>query len=264
MNSPFPGMDPYLEDPRIWPNVHHGVISQMQRVLNETLRPRYFVRVEERIYVSDETDPGRRVLVPDLQVAATKRAQTANRGPSDSRGLAIAEPVVLTTLLDEEIHESHLRIVDAQGKTVVAVIEVLSPANKVAGARGRASYIEKRAEMMRSQSHWMEIDLLRSGEPIVARETLPEGDYFVHVSRVQKRPRGYVWPIRLEERLPVVGVPLGGGDPDAPLDLQAVLDAAYKNGAYDLEVDYRREPSPPLSEGQRAWAEMLLRQKSLR
>lgn len=264
MSSPFPGMDPFLEDPRIWPNVHHGVIAQIQRLLNETLRPRYFVRVEERVYISDETDPGRRVLVPDLQVAAKKRPQRANRPPGDSRGLAIAEPVVLTTLLDEEIRESHLRIVDPQGKAVVSVIEVLSPANKVAGARGRSSYLEKRAEMMRSQSHWMEIDLLRAGEPIVARETLPEGDYFVHVSHVRQRPRGYVWPIRLEERLPVVGVPLGGDDPDAPLDLQAVLDAAYENGAYDLEVDYRREPSPPLPEGQRAWADSLLRGKSLR
>ncbi len=171
---------------------------------------------------------------------------------------------MLTTLLDEEIRESHLKIVDAQGKTVVAVIEVFSPANKVAGARGRTSYIEKRAEMMRSQSHWMEIDLLRAGEPIVAKETLPEGDYFVHVSRAQKRPRGYVWPIRLEERLPVVGVPLGGDDPDAPLDLQAVLDASYKSGAYDLEVDYRREPSPPLAEGRRIWADRLLHEKSHR
>ncbi len=27
MPSPFPGMDPYLEPPHLWPDVHHALIS---------------------------------------------------------------------------------------------------------------------------------------------------------------------------------------------------------------------------------------------
>ena len=72
MQSPFPGMDPYLEDSSLWPDVHHGLISEMQAVLNRQLRPQYHVRVEERVYISDENDPGRKAIVPDV---AQKRGQ---------------------------------------------------------------------------------------------------------------------------------------------------------------------------------------------
>jgi hypothetical protein len=47
-------MDPYLEAPEIWPNVHHGLISEIQASLNRSLRPKYRSLVEERVYISDE------------------------------------------------------------------------------------------------------------------------------------------------------------------------------------------------------------------
>lgn len=57
MPSPFPGMDPYLESPHLWPDVHHGLITEIQHFLNPRLRPNYFARVELRVYiVSDEAN----------------------------------------------------------------------------------------------------------------------------------------------------------------------------------------------------------------
>ena len=73
MPSPFPGMDPYLESPVLWPDVHHGLISEIQSLLNQSLRPRYHVRVVERVYVSDENDPGRKVIIPDVNIINTGR-----------------------------------------------------------------------------------------------------------------------------------------------------------------------------------------------
>ena len=37
---------------------------------------------------------------------------------------------------------------------------------------------------------------------------------------------------------------------DVPLDLQEVLNTAYDRAAYDMAIDYRREPVPPLDEAQ--------------
>ena len=54
------GMDPYLEDPSTWPNLHAGLIAIIQAALNASIRPKYVARIEERIYVSNEDDPGRR------------------------------------------------------------------------------------------------------------------------------------------------------------------------------------------------------------
>ena len=51
MPSPFPGMDPYLEHPGRWPDVHHRLISIASDLLTAQLRPKYCVRVEERVYL---------------------------------------------------------------------------------------------------------------------------------------------------------------------------------------------------------------------
>lgn len=265
MPSPFPGMDPYLEDPGLCPDVHHELISVARELLNRQVRPRYHVRVEERVYISDENDPGRSVIVPDLRV---REAPVAARKPApasgDRAGISVAEPVVLTTLIDDEIHEPRLEVIDREEKRVVTVIEVLSPANKVEGSRGRACYHAKRREIMQSPSHLVELDLLRVGVSIHTRELLPRADYYVHISRQDRRPKGFVWPILLTQRLPVVPIPLKPEDQDAAIDLQNVLETAYDRAAYDLQVDYRSSPVPPISEEYQAWAGDLLRTKGFR
>ena len=53
-------------------------------------------------------------------------------------------------------------------------------------------------------------------------------------------------------------------DEDAPLDLQEVLNTAYDRAAYDMAVNYRREPVPPLNEAQQQWAHALLQSRGLR
>ena len=262
MPSPFPGMDPYLEEPGLWPDVHHGLISEMQAQLNRHLRPKYHVRIEERVYISDENDPGRKMIVPDLRIAERLEPR-GHQEQGDTGGLAIAEPLVCTTLIEDEIHEARLEVIDRHHQQVVTVIEVLSPSNKVAGSRGRESYEAKRRELMTSPSHLVEIDLLRAGEAIHTRELLPPADYIVHVSRKDGRPKGLVWPILLTQRLPVISIPLSPGDADSGLDLQAVLDTAYDRAAYDLEIDYRVPPNPPLKNETALWADALLRAKGL-
>ncbi len=265
MPSPFPGMDPYLEEPGLWPDVHHALISQIQAELNQRLRPKYHVRVEERVYISDENDPGREVIIPDLRVADAGQDEPRDWAEETAAGyVAVAEPVVLTTLIDDEIHEAFLEVIDRQERMVVTVIEILSPTNKVSGSRGRASYLEKRQEVMTSPSHLVEIDLLRAGVAIHTRELLPPADYYVHVSRKAKRPKGVVWPILLTQRLPVISIPLRPEDEDVPLDLQEVLNTAYDRAAYDLAINYRREPVPPLNEAQQRWAHALLQSHGLR
>ena len=263
MRSPFPGMDPYLEDPRRWPDVHLNLIAEMEAVLTRGLRPRYYVSAEERVYICDEDDPAHKVVIPDLRL--TRRPDVPKKAPSSkgASALAVAEPIVITTLLDDEMHERRLEIVDAETRGVVTIIEVVSPSNKVLGSRGRASYQQKRHEIMLSTIHWVEVDLLRSGERLFARDADLEGDYFVHVSRVDSRPKGFVWPILLEQRLPVVQIPLKKPDRDAELDLQAVLDSVYDRSGYDMKLDYRSDPVPPLSAEKAAWARRILQEKGL-
>ncbi len=235
----------------------------MQAALNRRLRPQYHVRVEERVYISDENDPGRKAIIPDLKIVETGIPESFP-GSFPDAGVSVAEPLILTTLIEDEIHEARLEVIDANQHTVVTVIELLSPTNKIAGSRGRASYEQKRREIMTSSSHFVEIDLLREGDHLHTRELLPEAEYFVHVSRKDRRPRGYVWPIRLPQRLPVIAIPLKSGDADVELDLQAILITAYERAAYDLQINYRSEPTPPLTKKASDWVNSLLTAAGLR
>jgi Protein of unknown function (DUF4058) len=255
MPSPFPGMDPYLEDPAHWPDVHHGLIDEIRAQLNSILRPKYVARVEERTYFPEPDDPGVTLYIPDVRVI-----ESARRGRGPSGGVAIAGSVQMVTLVDDEFHEARVEIVEVETRSVVTVIEVLSPSNKLLGSASRTSFLEKRSEIMRSPINWVEIDLLR-GKTILEQSVfkrLEPHDYRVHVSPVELRPEGRVWTIRLEDRLPTVGVPLRTPDRDAPLDLQAVLANAYERAAYDATIDYTRDPKPPLTKAQAAWAKKFL------
>lgn len=263
MPSPFPGMDPYLEHPARWPDVHHRLITIAGDTLTAQLRPRYYARIEERVYISDEYDPARRVIVPDLHIARTTTSRPDQLRTPTSATTA-CEPVEITSLIEDEIHEPHIEIIDSTDRAVVTVIGILSPSSKVPGSDGRESYEEKRLAVMRSTSHFIEIDLLRDGEGFPPYEALPPHEYRVHLSRVQRRPRGLLWAIGIDQRLPPILVPLRGDDPDARLDLQSVVDTAYDRAAYELQLDYRGEPVPPLSPQRAKWADEILRSKGLR
>ena len=264
MPSPFPGMDPFLEAPGLWPDVHARLIGIASEFLGKQFRPKYYVRVEERVYISDENDPGRTVMVPDLRIAFrpgyggtrfTRRGLGGRRRQAE-RG---------DTLIEEEIHESYIEIIDRTERLVVTVIEIFSPTNKFAGSRGRESYEAKRPDFMRSPSHLVEIDLLRRGEPIPVNGGIPPHEYLVHIFRSGRRPKATLWPIRLSQHLPPIKVPLKPDEGDAVLDLQAVLDTAYDRAGYDLEMDYKADPVPPLEPEWNQWAaRRVLFEKGLR
>jgi hypothetical protein len=267
MPSPFPGMDPFLEDPGLWPDVHHEIISEARAFLGERLRPKYSVRIEDRVYISDDLDPGRSVIIPDLRIGSHPNWGGGHHPQEPAVGgasLDVAEPIVATLLIDIEIHESRIEIIDRATQFVVTVIEVVSPANKVREADGRRSFKRKRQEVMNSASHWVEIDLLRAGLEMTRARILPAYEYLVHVSRVHDRPKSLFLPIRISEPLPTISIPLKPEDRDVPLDLQAVLTTAYERANYDLEIDYKRDPIPPLEGEWAAWADRLLRDKGLR
>ncbi len=103
--------------------------------------------MEERIYISDENDPGRKAIIPELKIIDTGFSEcplNSMRGES----ITVVEPLILTTLIEDEIHEARLEVIDSQQHTVVTVIELLSPTHKIVGSRGRASYEQKRQEVM--------------------------------------------------------------------------------------------------------------------
>lgn len=48
MPSPFPGMDPHLENTKVWSEVHSRLIVAIADAIAVPLRPKYQVAIEKR------------------------------------------------------------------------------------------------------------------------------------------------------------------------------------------------------------------------
>ncbi len=199
MPSPFPGMDPYLEG-SFWSPVHHSLAEEILRQLAPRLRPRYVALPEERFVV--EIQDTRSDIYPDGAVAPSEIAEPG----------AARTPLKLATIIPSPVPLVTVEILSADGRRLVTAIEILSPANK--SGEGRREYLAKRQKILRSSSHLVEIDLLRRGTRVPMQQDLPRADYFVFVSRAEDRPMIDVWPVMLEQSLPVIPVPLLPGDAD--------------------------------------------------
>lgn len=264
MPSPFPGMDPYLE--QFWRDIHARCIiyaaDQLQARLPADLR----ARVEERVFVEPVFGATRSVY-PDIRVV--KRGRGPAAAPAVGAELEVAEPLVIF-LPDEPVTESSIAIIDVgSGRRVVTVIEILSLSNKSPG-EGQELYRRKQRELKDGQVNLVEIDLVRAGDRIlsVGPSRIPASHrtpYQVCVYRATAALPCYeVYRVPLRERLPAIRIPLRPTDPDVPLDLQALIDQCYRNGGYDEDLDYEAEPDPPLDATDASWADALLRQAGRR
>lgn len=253
MPTPFPGMDPYLERPGLWEEVHAGLIVAIQQHLGAMLRPRYRVAIERRTYLA-LLDAESFVGKPDVLLIAANDTPLAPNVP-----LAQTTTLIAELPMPDEVVERFLEIRDVATGAVITVIELLSPANKLPGA-GRLAYERKRLRVLSSASHLVEIDLLRSGPSLPMR--LPAGvgtsDYRIVISRASRRPQAEVLLVRLRDPLPDVPIPLRSDEPEVQLPLNQVLHTLYDQAGYDLAIDYRQPPDPPLPADDADWAARLL------
>jgi len=252
MASPFPGMNPYLEWSEIWQDFHQSFIPALREVLAEQIRPRYLVKLEEQLFIHELPAADRRFLGRgDVNIARREPSaggsQMALVAPAPAYGRIVE-------VVDIESH-AYIEIRDRHGSELVTVIELLSPSNKRIGG-DRDQYLAKRHRLLTSSTHLVEIDLLR-GEARLPLEGLPPCDYCVTVSRAQERPGVAIWPIQLRERLPIIPIPLKPQDPEAAVDLQALLHRVYDAAGY-ADYIYDGAIDPPLDGEAAAWANQLV------
>jgi hypothetical protein len=253
MKSPFPGMDPYLE--RHWGDVHGRLIVYACDAIQPRLPHDLIARIEQRVFM--ESNGARiRHTVPDVRLS-TEYPESDERPDAFREGeTALVEPVVFE--LDEvEITEGYIEVGEADGGKAVTVIEFLSPSNKRSGT-GQEQYLAKQAEVLGSDTSLVELDLVRTGQRVLAlsADDIPiehRHAYLACVSPGWNRRRRELYPMPLRQRLPLLPIPLRQQEPRVPLDLQALVDHAYAAGRYH-KLDYGVALDPPLSPEDAAWA----------
>ena len=222
MPSPFPGMDPYLEDDTLWPAFQHQLVHTLYQMLMPGLLERYRARVNQRHYVSEQA--------------------------------------LFTSVVREEHNEAFIEVRQRTDGRLITVMDVISPGNK-STPQGRQAYLDRRQAAKEQRVNLVEIDLVLQGPSLLdhLRDELPTWDYAVMVSRWTQPDRYEVYSATLPKRLPRFRVPLAADDRDTVLDLQAAVARAYDQGDFGKKLDYTRPPAMRLSDENRKWLDQLLR-----
>lgn len=257
MPSPFPGMDPYIEQPSLWGDFHNNLASEMQALLNRQIRPDYFARLIPYVTYETVAIGQREQTYPDVSVFQPKsEADLAARGRRYAP-TTVMESVSVESEVDVDfpLRLQSIEVHSVVDGRLVSVIEILSPVNKRPGHEAYTAYQRKRRQILNSNEvHLLELDLLRGGQRPPLARPVPPAPYYVMLSRTNRRPKVQVWPIQLADNLPVVPVPLLAPDDDVLLDLGQAVASVYERGAYDLQLNYRAEPPPPkLTEEEAQW-----------
>jgi hypothetical protein len=235
-------MDPYIENPNLFSDFHGALAGEIRSALNRVMQPRYVAQIVQRIEYEVIEIGELRSMVPDVEVlhdpqglASTATATLTTTAPSAE---SVIETEYATRIFSVEIYQ-------VENLQLVAHIEILSPSNKRLGQQSYQDYISKRPDIFRSSAHFVEIDLLRGGTRPRLERPVPVAPYYVTISRSDKRPRVSVWSIKLQDRLPILPIPLLEPDPDSPLDLGVCVANVYETGRYAIRINYREAPPPP-------------------
>ncbi len=268
MASPFPGMDPYLEQPAFWSPFHNRLMVGLANRISPLLRPQYYVEVETRTYL-DMPEGELLIGIPDAVVLRNSQAMVEidqSLAPEKSNIAVKTLPQTVTLPVPTEVKERYLEVREVNNDRVVTAIELLSPANKRAG-KGREVYDAKRTAILSSSSHFVEIDLLRSKSPFTILGA-SVSDYYVLVSRASQRPQAQFYAFGLRDELPEFLLPLKAPDEamakpflrEIAVDLQSIFQEVCEQASYDLRIDYSQSvPAPALSQENQDWATELCR-----
>jgi hypothetical protein len=258
MPSPFPGMDPYLENPSIWMDFHESFITYCRDALNERLPDAYETRIEERINLVELPAERVRSFRADIAVSAASDSHgpgAAGSSHANGGNVATIEPVTIPLVFYEVLSESKVHVLHRDEQRLVTVIELLSPTNK--SGEGFHLYKSKRNAIVCSRVNLVEIDLLLGGQRVELQDPLPAGDYFAFVARGNRRPDCDVFGWSVRSPLPSLPIPLLSPDPDLQLDLQELFATTYDRGRYRRSLRYADSPVVPLAKEDLDWAAAL-------
>ncbi|MFN0020979.1 MAG: DUF4058 family protein [Pirellulaceae bacterium] len=268
MPSPFPGMDPYLEHPAIFPGFHDRFIAYFSEAIQAALPAPYFADIGDRLWVEISD----RFIGPDVNILQSE--DEPRDAPAETGGgLAIAVEAATRPLVIHVPHDEHREpfvqiFSQVGGERLVTTVEVLSLANKTPGAHGHDLYRRKQQEIIYGQVHLVEIDLLRGGQHATAvplerlRKKAGKYDYHICTHRFDNLEDFFVYPVLLTEALPAISVPLLPGDGDVTINLQSIFYRCYETGPYARRIRYGESViDPPLSAELSTWTAEILKSK---
>jgi hypothetical protein len=197
--------------------------------------------------------------MPDVVVTRGERLAPSSEGSAGTAAMATLEPVTIPLTILEGPRETYIEILYQPDRSLVATLDLLSPANKE--APGRTVYLAERRALLLQHVHVVELDLLFGGRRLPLQQSLPAADYYDLLSRGDRRPECQVYRWTLRQSLPTLPVPLRAPDADLHIDLAAVFATAYERGRFFRRLNYQGPAPAFLREENRRWCEAIAQQR---
>lgn len=235
----------------MWTDVHNSLIAAIGDAIVPEVAPDYYVGLERRAYLLKPDDivfVGR----ADLAIITDKSPVTTPATSSFNGVMTVEVPMT------DEIGEDYLEIHEVKSGKLITLIEVLSPTNKIS-REGREQYMQKRSQILPARTNLIEIDLLRSGEPMPVVGRTVSTDYRTLISRGHQRPKAQLYGFGVRRSILEFPLPTLPHETEPQVDLNTILHDLYIRARFDLRLDYSQQPLPPLAEDDAAWAQALIR-----
>lgn len=251
MPSPFPGMDPFLENH--WGDVHTSLTTYARDQLRTKLPGDLRARVQEYVHLDENNEQPKQRWAPDVRIVKPPGG-SLDRNPPAASGATATKALIIPFLT--EWTERWIEIQDAHSGDLITSIEFLSPGNKQTREQ-RDAFQKKQKDLLQAGVNLVEIDLLRKGDWAL---TVPEIEvpdshaypYRVAVVRGDRPKFAECYPTPLQSTLPVIKIPLRIGQGDVLLELQPLVDAAWEQGDY-ADINYEKAPRPRFRPDDEAW-----------
>lgn len=242
--SPFLGMNPYLENPQLWRGFHTNLASEIAAQLTLQLADSYAALVEVDLVIASIHNDNKRDLRPDTVIIDSSASTTSLPVATMVASAPTARREVLE-ILPEKVRRVVIKL--AETNEVVTLIEILSPTNK--RGEGLVKYRQKRHDILLSDTHLVEIDLLRSG--IRPGKEVDEADlafdYALVVNRTGLKRISDIWHVTLDNPLPNLPIPLLYPDEDVVLNMTQLIEQVMVRYSFTRVIDYDKPiPNPKL------------------
>jgi hypothetical protein len=223
----FPNrIDPWAESGRYFQQIHSGIIGHLlKQIRMPLLALGYVAGRETSLIVLERREPD--IYVRLFEDAPPKPRQTLNYPAAAAQILAATGFSVET-----DIHQQQaIFIEDMQSGQLITIVEVVSPANKIA-PREIAHYQARRQRFLSEGINIVEIDLTRSVTRLLESKMINTYAYHIAVYLPHELP--HVIGVDFYQGLPRIALPLHAEV--VAVELQLAYDDGYQTASIPVHI----------------------------
>ncbi len=233
----------YLQNEIAFKGFHNYFVIYLASTLNDSLAENYHAATEDTLKILrtfTDAPPAPKVLYPDISLRQESPHTLLQPTLSGAAALYVPLPTI-----EENKEPLSVAIYEQNRAKPVAVIEMLSPGNKIS-ADNRREYKEKRYLLTQAGIVLVEVDLLHEtpsvidGVPVYP-DAVDSTPYSIAITDIAHSNKTAVYQFGINQPIPTLPIPLLNEE-TVVCDFDAVYQEAFTRGRFDNYIHDEGDP----------------------